>query len=112
MPHFHLMMPLTFSAKGFRCTHPFGITSPNKVLFLEYEHVKREPWVHVRQLAEFLELPLSAEEENEGIVEKIVKLCSFENLSNLDVNKIVKEEKIKKHFINSPDFFRKGQVGD
>ncbi|OMO73032.1 hypothetical protein COLO4_27321 [Corchorus olitorius] len=89
-----------------------SLESPNKVLFLKYEDVKREPSVHVRKLAEFLDLPFSAEEENGGIVEKIVKLCSFENLSNLDVNKIVKEEKTRRHFVSNPDFFRKGQVGD
>ncbi|OMP01654.1 hypothetical protein COLO4_11697 [Corchorus olitorius] len=87
-----------------------SLESPNKVLFLKYEHVKREPSMHVRKMAEFLELPFSAEEENEGIVEKIVKLCSFENLSNLDVNKNVNDEKHK--FIKNPEFFRKGQVGD
>ncbi|OMO72983.1 hypothetical protein COLO4_27324 [Corchorus olitorius] len=89
-----------------------SLESPNKVLFLKYEDVKREPSVHVRKIAEFLDLPFSADEENEGIVEKIVNLCSFENLSNLDVNKIVREEKTRRYFASNSDFFRKGQVGD
>ena len=29
----------------------------------------------------------SLEEEKEGMVQKIIDLCSFENLSNLEVNK-------------------------
>ncbi|OMP01651.1 hypothetical protein COLO4_11694 [Corchorus olitorius] len=87
-----------------------SLESPNKVLFLKYEHVKRDTSACVRKIAEFLELPFSADEENEGIVDKIVKLCSFENLSNLDVNKKVDDEKHR--FIKNPEFFRKGRVGD
>ncbi|OMP01653.1 hypothetical protein COLO4_11696 [Corchorus olitorius] len=89
-----------------------SLESPNMVLFLKYEHVKRETSASVRKIGEFLDLPFSAEEENEGIVEKIVHLCSFENLSNLDVNKNVNEEKQRGHLIKNPEFFRKGQVGD
>ncbi|OMO72991.1 hypothetical protein COLO4_27332 [Corchorus olitorius] len=89
-----------------------SLESPNKVLFLKYEHVKRNTSASVRKIAEFLDLPFSAEEENQGIVEEIVNLCSFENLSNLDVNKNVNEEKHRRHIIKNPEFFRKGQVGD
>ncbi|OMO97283.1 hypothetical protein COLO4_14730 [Corchorus olitorius] len=87
-----------------------SLESPNKVLFLKYEDVKRETSAYVRKMAEFLDLPFSADEENQGIVEKIVNLCSFENLSNLDVNKVV--NKAIFHKIQNPEFFRKGQVGD
>ena len=38
--------------------------------------------------------PFSLEEEDKGVVQKIIELCSFENLSSLVVNKsgIVKLE--------------------
>ncbi|OMO72984.1 hypothetical protein COLO4_27325 [Corchorus olitorius] len=87
-----------------------SLESPNKVLFLKYEDLKREPSGNVRKLADFLDLPFSVEEENEGMVEKIVELCSFENLSNLDVNKNGKTP--GKHPGANSDFFRKGQIGD
>ncbi|OMO72982.1 hypothetical protein COLO4_27323 [Corchorus olitorius] len=90
-----------------------SLESPNKVLFLKYEDMKRDPSVYVRKLAEFLDLPFSAEEEDEGMVEKIVKLCSFESLSNLDVNKNGNNTPGKgKHPGTNSDFFRKGQIGD
>ena len=31
--------------------------------------------------------PFSLEEEDKGVVQKIIELCNFENLSNLVVNK-------------------------
>ncbi|MBA0608472.1 hypothetical protein Godav_020690, partial [Gossypium davidsonii] len=64
-----------------------SVESPKKVLFLTYEDVKKEPLGCVRKVAEFLGVPFSPEEENKKTVEEIVKLCSFESLSNLDVNK-------------------------
>ncbi|KAK8977908.1 hypothetical protein V6N11_059538 [Hibiscus sabdariffa] len=67
------------------------LESPKKVLFLKYEDVKKQPWDCVRKVAEFLEVPFSPEEENKGIVEGIVKLCSFENMSNQEVNKMPPE---------------------
>ncbi|OMO72992.1 hypothetical protein COLO4_27333 [Corchorus olitorius] len=85
--------------------------SPETVMFVKYEDVKKETSVYVRKLADFLGVPFSANEEEEGIVEKIVRLCSFENLSNLEVNKTVKTTKVRPSVSNS-DFFRKGQVGD
>ncbi|XVF62754.1 hypothetical protein PTKIN_Ptkin09bG0033700 [Pterospermum kingtungense] len=59
-----------------------SLESPNKVLFLKYEDVNKEPFFYVRKLAEFLGLPFSSEEENKGIVQEIVKLCSSDSLSN------------------------------
>lgn len=61
--------------------------SPKKVLFLKYEDVKKEPLECVRKVAEFLDIPFTPDEENNKLVKEIVKLCSFENLSNQDVNK-------------------------
>lgn len=44
----------------------------------------------------------------------IIKLCSFENMSGLEVNKTGKTQLFSKtqFDINNCDFFRKGQVGD
>ncbi|KAL5730275.1 hydroxyjasmonate sulfotransferase [Ranunculus cassubicifolius] len=73
-----------------------------------YEEIKEEPQVHLRRLAEFLGCPFSLEEEEEGVVEKILKLCSFENLRNLEVNK---NGKLSSGEENNA-FFRRGEVGD
>ncbi|MBA0551869.1 hypothetical protein Golob_022728, partial [Gossypium lobatum] len=49
--------------------------------------VKKKPLECVRKVAEFLEIPFTPDEENNKIVKEIVELCSFENLSNQEVNK-------------------------
>ncbi|RVW79684.1 Flavonol 4'-sulfotransferase [Vitis vinifera] len=61
---------------------------PHRVLLLRYEDLQTEPIVHVKTLAEFMGQPFSLEDDQEGVVHKMIKLCSFENLSNLEVNKI------------------------
>ncbi|WCJ40866.1 sulfotransferase 17 [Euphorbia peplus] len=85
---------------------------PNKVLFLKYEDLKNDGCFYVKKIADFMGCPFSVDEEKHGIAEKIVKLCSFESLSNLAVNK---SEATTKHspikFENSV-FFRKGEIGD
>ncbi|KAE8658392.1 hypothetical protein F3Y22_tig00116971pilonHSYRG00361 [Hibiscus syriacus] len=80
------------------------------VLFLKYEDMKKEPWGCVRKVAEFLGVSFSAEEEKKEIVKEIVKLCSFENMSNQDVNK--RDTKNREYPVSNADFFRKGEVGD
>ncbi|PON79771.1 Sulfotransferase domain containing protein [Parasponia andersonii] len=81
---------------------------PEKVLFLNYDEMRKEPFYHVKKLAEFVEFPFSVEEEANGDVARILELCSFDNLSNLEVNKSGKlwsgEE--------NKAFFRRGEVGD
>ncbi|KAF3434240.1 hypothetical protein FNV43_RR25343 [Rhamnella rubrinervis] len=62
------------------------------------------------KLAKFLGFPFSVEEENEGLVEEISSLCSFENLKNLEVNRSDKPTKPGGPPANS--FYRKGEVGD
>ncbi|CAN6580719.1 unnamed protein product [Malus baccata var. baccata] len=42
-------------------------------------------WDH--RLAEFVGQPFSAEEESEGVVDQIIKLCSFQHLSSLVIKK-------------------------
>ncbi|KAL7192295.1 hypothetical protein ACSBR2_024185 [Camellia fascicularis] len=84
------------------------LVCPERVLFLNYEDMKRDTFIHVKKLAEFLGQPFSLEEESEGIEQGIVELCSFENLSNLEVNK----NRTLRNGIKGDMFFRKGQVGD
>ncbi|GFZ12176.1 sulfotransferase 7 [Actinidia rufa] len=86
--------------------------SPNNILFLKYEDMKREPAVYLKTLAEFMGVPFSLEEEEDGVVEKIVELCSFKNLSNLKVNKTGLERFSDEIVIENQNFFRKGQIGD
>ncbi|KAI3470188.1 hypothetical protein Pfo_026851 [Paulownia fortunei] len=101
--------------------HPFGpfwdnmlgywdahLKNPQKVLFLKYEDLKEDITFHVKKIAEFLGYPFSLEEEKQRLIEEISRLCSFENLKNLEVNKTGCIEGVVKHSA----FFRKGQVGD
>ncbi|KAI7979933.1 hypothetical protein LOK49_Contig218G00001 [Camellia lanceoleosa] len=76
---------------------------PDKVLFLKYEDMKEDPISHLKVLAKFMGLPFSVEEENQGLIEEVLKLCSFDNLKDLEVNK---NEKYKTRRPNSM-FFRK-----
>ncbi|MBA0608480.1 hypothetical protein Godav_020695, partial [Gossypium davidsonii] len=72
------------------CRNPIdkaSVESPKKLLLLKYKDVKKKPLECVRKVAEFLEIPFTPDEENNKIVKEIVELCSFENLSNQDVNK-------------------------
>ncbi|KAJ0575297.1 putative flavonol 3-sulfotransferase [Helianthus annuus] len=85
---------------------------PDKILFLKYEEMKKQPEVVVKKLAAFMEKPFTAEEERKGVVGDIVKLCSFENLSNLEVNKTGVEKFANMVEVENRDFFRKGEVGD
>lgn len=54
--------------------------------------------------------PFSLEEEKEGKIQSIVEFCSFEKLSNLEINKTGKySEDIP---VENKALFRKGKVGD
>ncbi|KAF9672369.1 hypothetical protein SADUNF_Sadunf11G0034500 [Salix dunnii] len=54
----------------------------------------------------------TAEEEEEGEVQKIVSLCSFEKLSNLEVNKNGTHSLDTSIAVKNSAFFRKGEIGD
>ena len=79
-----------------------SLETPNKVLFLKYEDMKKDTEGCVKRLAEFMGHPFSLEEETQGVVQDIIKLCSFQNLSELEVNKQG----------SNKGFFRLGKVGD
>lgn len=83
---------------------------PEKFLFLSYEELKKDPFFHVKILAEFLGHGFSTEEVEAGEISKIVEFCSFEKLSNLDVNKSGTNLSIKG--IENKIFFRQGKMGD
>ena len=85
-----------------------SIENPEKILFLKYEDMKREPQLYVKKLAEFIGDPFSLKEEENGRVQQIVDLCSFEFLSNLPVSK----SGILMHNVKNDAFYRKGDVGD
>uniref|UniRef100_A0A803MMS6 Sulfotransferase n=1 Tax=Chenopodium quinoa TaxID=63459 RepID=A0A803MMS6_CHEQI len=63
------------------------IQNPNKVLFMEYEGLKEDTKANVKKLAEFVGYSFSKEEENNGIIDDIIKLCSLESLKEMEVNK-------------------------
>ncbi|XP_039136698.1 cytosolic sulfotransferase 15-like [Dioscorea cayenensis subsp. rotundata] len=88
-----------------------SLRSPEMVLFFRYEEMMEDPVNHLRRLGQFMGCPFSMEEERDGVVEDIVKLCSFDNLRELEVNKDNKGSLEEKRPPAS-SFFRKGKVGD
>ncbi|KAK6940809.1 Sulfotransferase domain [Dillenia turbinata] len=88
-----------------------SLERPNNVLFFKYEDMKRDPCSHVKRLAEFLGTPFSGEEEADAAVEKVIKLCSFETLSKLEVNKTGHIDSPSMPLANNL-FFREGESKD
>nr|XP_025886776.1 cytosolic sulfotransferase 5-like [Solanum lycopersicum] len=85
-----------------------SIENPNKVFFLMYEEIKEKPKIQLKRLAEFLESPFSTEEENCGVVDEILRMCSFEKLKSLEVNTNGKLSSGEENKV----FFRRGEIGD
>ncbi|GMP41095.1 hypothetical protein CsSME_00011308 [Camellia sinensis var. sinensis] len=86
-----------------------SIERPHKVLFMMYEDMKEDTGFYVRKLAEFLGYPFSLQEEREGVAEEISRLCSFQSLKELEVNKTGKGAVLN---LENESLFRKGEVGD
>ncbi|CAN6248397.1 unnamed protein product [Urochloa humidicola] len=97
--------------------------SPERVLFLRYEEMLRDPVGNVVELSRFLGRPFSPAEEAAGVAMDVVRLCSFEKMKDLEVNRAgsgsgsgssqsqllrgVREGA----FVNS-SYFRRGEAGD
>ena len=82
-----------------------SIKVPN--LFILYASLEMPNRV-LKEVVEFIGYGFSKEEESGNVVGDILKLCSFDNLSNLEVNKngkLASGEETK-------TFFRRGEVGD
>ncbi|KAK4386178.1 Cytosolic sulfotransferase 5 [Sesamum angolense] len=86
-----------------------SLDRPKYAHFLTYEELKNDPKTHVEKLAEFLGYPFEGEDVD-AQVEEIVNGCSFEVLSNHEVNKA--EGFPARRGLPSNSFFRKGVVGD
>ncbi|KAK6134829.1 hypothetical protein DH2020_031418 [Rehmannia glutinosa] len=86
-----------------------SLERPKKVFFITYEELKSDPKTHVKKLAEFLGCPFEGEDIEEQ-VEEVIKSCSFEVVSNHEVNK--SEESPNWFQLPYNSFFRKGDVGD
>ncbi|KAK6936551.1 Sulfotransferase domain [Dillenia turbinata] len=86
--------------------------SPTKVFFMKYEDTKKNPLDSVKKLAEFLGHPFTEGEEKSGAVEEIVKLCSFETLVNLEVNREGILQVTPQYGVQNRYFFRKGEARD
>ncbi|XP_071714400.1 flavonol sulfotransferase-like [Rutidosis leptorrhynchoides] len=87
-----------------------NLESPDRILLLKYEDVKTDPITNVKKLAEFMGYPFSIKEETSGVVDDIIKLCSFKNLSNLDVNKTGRSKFCSE--VENRLFMRKAKDGD
>ncbi|CAI9784782.1 unnamed protein product [Fraxinus pennsylvanica] len=100
--------------------HPFGpfwdhmigywnasLNNSGKVLFLKYEDLKEDIVFSATKIAEFIGFSFSVEEEKLGLIEEISRLCSFDNLKSLEVNKFG-----NRGVIQNSSYFRKGEVGD
>ncbi|XP_047161807.1 cytosolic sulfotransferase 15-like [Vigna umbellata] len=88
-----------------------SVARPNTVLFLKYEDLKEDVNSQVKKVAEFLGCPFTEEEESNGVIESIAKLCSFEEMKDTEVNKSGKINFEIKRFENKL-FFRKAEIGD
>uniref|UniRef100_A0A0D3CWR1 Sulfotransferase n=1 Tax=Brassica oleracea var. oleracea TaxID=109376 RepID=A0A0D3CWR1_BRAOL len=81
-------------------------------LFLKYETLSADPLPHVKRLAEFMGYGFTDEEEKNGVVEKVVNLCSFETMKNLEANKGDKEREDHPSPYTNSTYFGKGKTGD
>ncbi|XP_071689694.1 cytosolic sulfotransferase 13-like [Rutidosis leptorrhynchoides] len=83
-----------------------SLEHPTRILFLTYENMLSDTENNVKHLAEFLGYPFTMEEEANRVVQQIVKLCSFEKLSEVNKHGKIREG------LDNKIFFREGKVGD
>ncbi|GMH24286.1 hypothetical protein Nepgr_026129 [Nepenthes gracilis] len=97
LPQLSLEEALDFFSSGVSAFGPYwdhllgywkaSVEVANKILFIKYEHMKKKPVPHVKRFAESIGHPFSLEEEGAGAIQKTINFGSFDNLSNLVVNK-------------------------
>lgn len=90
--------------------HKASLERPDKVLFLNYEEMQKDANNEVKKFAKFIGYPFTEEEEVEGKLEEIIKLCSFEKLK--EASKVNKDGDETFNVISDEIYFRKGKVGD
>uniref|UniRef100_A0A0E0LWV0 Sulfotransferase domain-containing protein n=1 Tax=Oryza punctata TaxID=4537 RepID=A0A0E0LWV0_ORYPU len=88
------------------------VEEPDRVLFLKYDDMMADPAGHVKKLAKFFRVPFTDEEVHAGVMEEVVRLCSFEKLSRLLVNSSGVVDRVGERPMKNSAFFRKGKVGD
>ncbi|CAL9118377.1 unnamed protein product [Musa acuminata var. zebrina] len=84
---------------------------PKKILFVKYEELLQDTVAQVKRLAEFLGCPFSEDEEKEGVIDGIVRLCAMDSLSNLEVNRSGTMD-LGCWTVANSFLFRRGVVGD
>ncbi|KAI7755061.1 hypothetical protein M8C21_006528 [Ambrosia artemisiifolia] len=89
-----------------------SLERPGIILLLKYEDMKKDPTSNVKRLAEFIGYPFTPQEEKQGVIESIINMTSFENLSNLEVNKNGLQKVERLIMPENRLYFRKGKVGD
>ncbi|KAL2927649.1 Cytosolic sulfotransferase 17, partial [Bienertia sinuspersici] len=90
-----------------------SIETPDKVCLVKFEEMKKQPVLVLKKIAGFIGCPFSCEEEQDGVVQKIVDFCSFESLTSFEVNSSsVPRTTIPGVNNRNNVFFRKGQTGD
>ncbi|XP_016720318.1 flavonol sulfotransferase-like [Gossypium hirsutum] len=76
-------------------------------------NLAKDTVLYLKKIAEFMGYPFSSEEQQQNVPENIVKMCSFDNLSGLEVNKTRRHREGYENLrIENNIFFRKGKPGD
>ncbi|XP_021731981.1 cytosolic sulfotransferase 15-like [Chenopodium quinoa] len=84
-----------------------SLKRPEKVLFIKYEDLKADPKPQLKRIAEFIGFPFSNQEEQGGVIDGIVKLCSIDNMKIV----AIKSDRVYS-IVQNDAFFREGVVGD
>ncbi|KMZ76264.1 Aryl sulfotransferase [Zostera marina] len=92
----------------YRAEYTNASSTNSNLLLLSYEEMIEKPVENAKKMAEFMGCGFTDDEVKLGIVDEIVKLCSFDNLKSQQVNKNGRSFSM----IDNKHFFRKGQAGD